>query len=211
MDGELLVARDSRAFTRGRSTDERTSAERFGRDASRFLLGQFAWTPGYISFATSGAFVTDTGEGEPPAWLVPTPSPVEEALAEHARREAERRALAARLLVRIGELKRLGAEEGLPWSAASEQDFWVFVRARPTLREPGLILMDNGNLRAMWRNAAGEQVGLEFRGYSQVYFVFFARRPEGPVMARSAGEDSILRIGDKIAGDNLTGLVCGQG
>jgi hypothetical protein len=143
--------------------------------------------------------------------LLPTPNPVEEALAEQARRGTERHILISRLHVRIGELKRLGSEEGLPWSTASEEDFWAFMWAQPTLREPGLILMDSGNLRAMWRDASGEQVGLEFRGYSQVYFVFFARRAEGPVMARSAGEDSIARIGEKIAADNLTGLVCGQG
>jgi hypothetical protein len=71
--------------------------------------------------------------------------------------------------------------------------------------------MDNGNLRAVWRNAAGEQVALEFRGYRQVYFVFFARRSEGPPMARSVGEDSVARIGEKIAGDNLTGLLRGEG
>jgi hypothetical protein len=71
--------------------------------------------------------------------------------------------------------------------------------------------MDNGNLRAAWRNAAGEQVAIEFRGYRQVYFVFFARRAEGPPMARSAGEDSVARIGEKIAGDNLMGLLLGKG
>jgi hypothetical protein len=69
--------------------------------------------------------------------------------------------------------------------------------------------MDNGNLRAVWRNVAGEQVALEFRGYDQVYFVFFARRPEGPEMARSAGEDTVGQIAEKIAGDNLMELVCG--
>ena len=99
----------------------------------------------------------------------------------------------------------------MPWSPESEDDFWAFVSLWPRLREPGLVLMDNGNLRAVWRNAAREQVALEFRGYRQVYFVFFARRAEGPPMARSAGEDSVARIGEKIAGDNLTGLLRGEG
>jgi hypothetical protein len=203
MDGGFEIAPDSRAFTHGRST--------FGHGVSRIIPRQVPWTPaGFVSFATFVGVETDTGKSESPAWLVPTPSPVEEALAEQAGHEAEWRALVSRLHARIGELKKLGSEEELPWSAASEEDFWTFVRSRQVLREPGLILMDNGNLRAMWRNTAGEQIGLEFRGYSQVYYVFFARRPEGPPMARSAGEDSIARIGMKIAADNLTGLVSGQ-
>jgi hypothetical protein len=147
-----------------------------------------------------------------PTWLVEAAwSPVDEALAHEVQQEAARRKLMSRLHARLGELKRCGAEEGLPWSQESENDFWAFVSLRASLREPGVILVDNGNLRAVWRNEAGEQVALEFRGYRQVYFVFFARRPEGPAMARSVGEDSILRINEKIASDNLTGLLSGEG
>jgi hypothetical protein len=165
----------------------------------------------HAGLATSGAFISDTGEGELPAWLEAARSPVDEALALQTHQKVQQKALASSLHRRIGELKRLGAEEALPWSSASEDDFWWFVLSRPALREPGLVLMDNGNLRAAWRNAAGEQVALEFRGYGQVYFVFFARRPDGPLMARSIGEDSVARIGEKIASDNLTGLVSGEG
>jgi hypothetical protein len=210
MDGGLGSSSESGVFTRGRGVEERASRERLLDLGGRELMPPVVMVVPHHALATSGAFVTDTGEGELPAWLEAAWSPVDEALAHEALQVA-RRELTARLHARIGELKRLGAEEGLPWSPASEDDFWAFVSLWPTLREPGLILMDNGNLRAVWRNAAGEQVALEFRGYRQVYFVFFARRPEGPPMARSAGEDSVARIGEKIAGDNLTGLLRGEG
>src|SRR5262245_29613283 len=210
MAGGLGLSNESRVFTRGRSVDERTSQERFF-DRAVLPMTRLVLVVPRRALATSGAFVTNTDDGAPPAWLDAAWGPVDEALAHEARQAAARRELTARLHGRVGELKRLGVEEGLPWSSASEDDFWAFVSLQPTLREPGLILMDNGNLRAVWRNAAGEQVALEFRGYHQVYFVFFARRTEGPPMARSAGEDSILRIGDKIAGDNLTGLLRGEG
>jgi hypothetical protein len=211
MDGGLGLSSASRVFTRGRGAEERTSSERFLDCTGRELMRRLVMVVPHHAPATSGAFVTDTGEGELPAWLEAVWSPVDEALAHEVRQKAARRELIARLHARIGELKRLGAEEGLPWSPASEDDFWAFVSLWPTLREPGLVLMDNGNLRAAWRNAAGEQVALEFRGYRQVYFVFFARRTEGPPMARSAGEDSVARIGEKIAIDNLAGLVRGEG
>jgi hypothetical protein len=211
MNSGLRLSSESRVFTRGRGTEERTSRERFVDRAGRELMPRVVVVVPHHALATSGAFVTDTGVGELPPGIVAAWSPVDEALAHEARQKAARYELSARLHARIGELKRLGAEEELPWSPASEDDFWTFVSLWPTLREPALILMDNGNLRAVWRNAAGEQVAIEFRGYRQVYFVFFARRPEGPQMARSAGEDSVIRIGDKIAGDNLTGLLRGEG
>jgi hypothetical protein len=201
---------ESRVFTRERGAEERTSRERFLDRAGRGLLQR--WVTVVPHHGTSSVIVTDTGVEHTSSWLVEAAwSPVDEALAYEARQEAARRELSSRLHARIGELKRLGAEEGLPWSPESEDDFWAFVSLWPRLREPGLVLMDNGNLRAMWRNAAGEQVALEFRGYRQVYFVFFARRPEGPPMARSVGEDSVVRINEKIAGDNLTGLLRGEG
>lgn len=52
---------------------------------------------------------------------------MDEALAYEARQKLARRELAARLHLRIGELKRVGVEEGLPWSRASEDDVWAFV------------------------------------------------------------------------------------
>jgi hypothetical protein len=211
MDGELGLSNESRVFTRGGGAEERTSRERFLDRAGRELMPRMVMGVPHRTLATSGAFVTDTGEGELPAWLEAAWSPVDEALAHEARQKVAQRELTARLHARIGELKRLGAEEGLQWSPASEDDLWAFVSLWPSLREPGLILMDNGNLRAVWRNVAGEQVALEFRGYRQVYFVFFAQRFEGPPMARSIGEDSVARIGHKIAGDNLTGLLRGEG
>jgi hypothetical protein len=210
MNGGPGLSNGSRVFTRGRGTEELTSPERFLERAARELRPRQVAVAPHHGLTTSGAFVTDTGEGELPAWLDAAWSPVDEALAHGVRTKTARRELTARLHARVGELKRLGMEEGLPWSAASEDDFWAFVSLWPTLREPGLILMDNGDLRAVWRNAAGEQVALEFRGYRQVYFVFFARRPEGPAMARSAGEDSVAQIGEKIAGDNLTELLRGE-
>jgi hypothetical protein len=208
MDAGQLLSSESRVFTRGRGAEERSSRERF---AGHELMRRAVMAVPHHAPGTSGTFLTDTGEGELPAWLEAARSPVDEVLAHEGRQKAARRDLTARLHARIGELKQVGAEEGLPWSPASEDDFWVFMSLWPKLTEPGLILMDNGNLRAVWRNAAGEQAALEFRGYRQVYFVFFARRPEGPPIARSAGEDSVARIGEKIAGDNLTGLLRGEG
>ena len=50
---------------------------------------------------------------------------------------------------RIGELARYGLEEGIALNEASERDFWTFVGAPESSRQAGLVLMDNGNLRAV--------------------------------------------------------------
>jgi hypothetical protein len=209
----------SNVLTRG--ADERTTRNRLLDRAPHGLAPRAAWFVPHRALATLGAAELATSSAVelntalqvllPSRFVKAWWSPVDEALAHEARQAAARRELTTRLHDRIAELKRAGVEEGLPWSSASEDDFWSFVALWPTLREPGLILMDNGNLRAVWRNAVREQVALEFRGDRRVHFVFFARRPEGPPMARSAGEDSIARIGEKIAGDNLTGLLRGEG
>ncbi|MDX2290026.1 MAG: hypothetical protein NW217_14555 [Hyphomicrobiaceae bacterium] len=128
---------------------------------------------------------------------------------EQARRWLIERTLIERLFAWCAELKRRGAEEGLPWSSVSEEDFWAFVVSRPGLREPGVVLTDQGNLRAIWHNAAGEQVALEFRGFGDVLFVLFARRPSASRMARAVGTGELSRIAGKIAADGLTELVYG--
>jgi hypothetical protein len=206
MDEGLLADSESSVFTRRRGAERRASRERaLDRLAAGITTSVTLLSGGVTVLSDTG--VVGLPRGIQPAWW----NPVDEALAHEPRREIARRELAARLHARIADLKRMGTEEDLPWSARSEDDFWAFVSLWPKLIEPGLILMDNGNLRAAWRNAGGEQVALEFRGYQQVYFVFFARRPEGPPVARSAGEDSIQRIGEKIAADDLTGLIGGEG
>lgn len=110
------------------------------------------------------------------------------------------------LETRIVELKRDGANEGLPWSAESERDFWRFIESRARLKEPRLVLMDNGNLRAIWENDAHERVAVEFRGGNGVYFVFVART-DGPAMAYLFGEESVSNIGEKIKANGLDGLL----
>jgi len=110
------------------------------------------------------------------------------------------------LETRIVELKRDGANEGLPWSAESERDFWRFIESRARLKEPRLVLMDNGNLRAIWENDAHERVAVEFRGGNGVCFVFVART-DGPAMAYLFGEESVSNIGEKIKANGLDGLL----
>lgn len=55
-------------------------------------------------------------------------------------------------------------------------------------------MMDNGNLRAIWKKADGGHLALQFLGHHLVQYVVFQRgEPEGE-MHRLAGEGSFEEI-----------------
>jgi hypothetical protein len=95
---------------------------------------------------------------------------------------------------RLSELKREAAAEQIPYSQHSEHDFFKFWLLNPEIVRPYLFLLENGNLRALWKNTDGEQVGLQFRGDELVQYVIFARRDGSRVVSRSAGRDLLSNI-----------------
>ena len=96
---------------------------------------------------------------------------------------------------RVAELKADAVDDGIAISPESEQDLWSFLDSAGAIRRPYIGLLDNGNFRAVWRNAEGEQIGLQFRGGNEVQYVLFARRPPSHFIARSAGRDVLANMG----------------
>ncbi len=76
---------------------------------------------------------------------------------------------------RIEDLRSWAEEDGDPFRSESERDFWAFVEATPDVRRGGLVLVCNGNLRAVWDGDAGASVGLQFLGNGVVQYVLFRR------------------------------------
>ncbi|MCY4127771.1 MAG: hypothetical protein OXG15_00885 [Gammaproteobacteria bacterium] len=76
----------------------------------------------------------------------------------------------------------------------SETDFRHFIESRPRLRKGDLVLMDNGNLRAIWESYDGAQLGLQFLGGGSVQFVVFTQRPSGNQISRVTGRDSMTGL-----------------
>lgn len=91
---------------------------------------------------------------------------------------------------RIAELREYGVEDGVIVNPASEKDFWAFVKSLPTARPGSLVLMDNGNLRAVWKGDQGSHLGLQFLGRRMVEYVIFKRRPRAKQVSRVAGADT---------------------
>lgn len=129
----------------------------------------------------------------------------------HARKQedaAQKHLKAARgAKARIQELKADARAEGHAVSAASESDLLAFLDDYVFTRRPFITLLDNGNLRALWKNDDGEQIGIQFRGNKQVQYVFFAWRDGKDFMARVSGRDRLADIGRQIEALNLGRLM----
>jgi hypothetical protein len=205
-----VATTDSRAFTIGRSIDGPSS------NTLQEGLASTNWfrSPRPTRNPTTESSTSDVVErapqpDQPPSWVEASSNPIHDIFKREKRAVNRRILMFIRLMLRTAELKGEGAIEHLPWSKPSEVDFWAFLRAQPRVKEPVVFLLDSGNIRAVWKNALGEQAAIEFQGYGDVQFVFFAQRPEGPTMARSVGQDKIGRIAAKIVSDGLTEVFIG--
>lgn len=88
---------------------------------------------------------------------------------------------------RIETLRRLGKEDGYDLNRESGQDFWNFVDSIPLIRKGELCLIDNGNLRAVWKDEQGAHIGLQFQGNGRIQYVIFSRKPSTGDVWRGCG------------------------
>jgi hypothetical protein len=95
------------------------------------------------------------------------------------------------------------------FSESSLADLRYFLDSLPLVERPSIFLLDDGNLRAVWRNAAKEQVGLQFLGAGVVQYVMFALRQQPPMMSRAAGMDALANIRRRIESNDYRRLLFG--
>jgi hypothetical protein len=80
----------------------------------------------------------------------------------------------------------------------SIREFWTFMERMGFARRAGLVLQDNGNLRAVWRDEAGHNVGLEFQGGGSVLYVMFKPYTDGRKTFREADVATFDAVVDKL-------------
>lgn len=95
---------------------------------------------------------------------------------------------------RIGELDDFARSEGFRVNSASEHTFWRFFERCPFGAQPGLVLLDNGNLRATWGDMKPTHIGLQFLPHDQIQYVIFARPPSAPGVMRGRGRVEATNI-----------------
>ncbi len=91
---------------------------------------------------------------------------------------------------RIEALHNDAALDGFVVNDASERDFWSFVKSMPFGGRAEVVLVDNGNLRAIWDGDDGSHIGLQFLGNRTLQYVIFRRRRGSSHISRVAGHDT---------------------
>ncbi len=109
---------------------------------------------------------------------------------------------------RIDILRRYARDDGYDVNSKSEADFWHFLKSVPNCRRGNLVLVDNGNLRAMWRDELGNQLGLQFLGDGMLQYVVFTQRPSAKAVSRVTGRDTFEGIMKQVNAFNLDSLLC---
>ncbi len=110
-------------------------------------------------------------------------------------------------LERMKLLQEEARHDGYTLNFASEIDFRQFIESAPNMRRGNLVLMDNGNLRAIWKDERGTHLGLQFLGGRMVQYVIFKQREQGPRISRVTGRDTLEGIEQQIGAFELHSLV----
>ncbi|MYC13202.1 MAG: hypothetical protein F4Y39_05700 [Gemmatimonadetes bacterium] len=108
---------------------------------------------------------------------------------------------------RIEVLRSDAQRDGFAMNEVSEADFWSFIESISFAQKAGVVFLDNGNLRAVWKDENGSHLGLQFLGNRLVEYVIFKRRQATKDILRVAGQDTIEGIKKKIRAFDLTALM----
>ncbi len=96
----------------------------------------------------------------------------------------------------------------VPMNKSSERQFWTFLGSQGFFKKGALFLLNNGNLRAAWKNETGDQIGLQFPGNEIIQYVMFKHRHPGTEnISRVAGRDTLSGICRQIAALDLSHLI----
>lgn len=147
---------------------------------------------------------SSTGDGMEPVF---EPDLRTQYLSELAAKESEARRTFQAYRLRIEALHNDAALDGFAVNEASREDFWSFVGSLFHAQKAGLVLMDNGNLRAVWKGANGSHVGLQFLGGRTIEYVIFKRRQAARDISRVAGRDTLDGIKKQLLAFDLTAMM----
>ena len=112
-----------------------------------------------------------------------------------------------KLIRRIRYLKTEAIKSDERFSASSENALKEAMKVLPYSKPPSVFLLENGNLRTVWRCSDKQQIALQFRGNDDIQFVFFFKREDSDEIKFAYGRDSVAGIIKQIEGFNLSHLL----
>jgi len=98
---------------------------------------------------------------------------------------------------RLEWLTEAGAEDDIGLNQLSKRDFFSFIDSEQYLNVASLVLLDNGNIRALWKPGDQNQIGIQFRGNGKASYVIFGRISEDDV-SRTVGLTSLAGLRTQI-------------
>jgi hypothetical protein len=108
---------------------------------------------------------------------------------------------------RMEEIRSLALEESIEISPLSEADLMRFLGSVTAKERPKLFLLENGNIRAVWKGLENEQIGLQFLGNRQVQYVIFSHRLNPSEAVQSYGRDTTEGVLGQIRALGLSRLI----
>ena len=108
---------------------------------------------------------------------------------------------------RIEVLKEQAELDGYSLNLASEEAFYEFFQKNLLQRRGRLVLMENGNLRAVWKGENEAHIGLQFINNLSVQYVIFTRRDSQSPVSRVSGRDTMDGIKRQIEAFDLNGVL----
>lgn len=144
------------------------------------------------AMAAFQAEVLALGEASEPSLDATDPATVRDELNADSRETAPLpRAAYLTYVRRLAYLRDEATKDGYVLNLASEVDFRQFVDSAPSMQKADIVLMDNGNLRAVWKDTQGTRIGLQFLGGRMAQYVIFKRRGQELPVSRVVGRDSL--------------------
>ncbi len=104
---------------------------------------------------------------------------------------------------RIDYLRDCAQADGYDLNLASSDDFWSFIKSVSHFRKGNLVLLENGNLSAKWKDDQGNQLGLQFLGSKRLEYVIFKRDPISQQTSSTYGGDTFDGVKRRIDGLGL--------
>ena len=108
---------------------------------------------------------------------------------------------------RLQVLEEQARLDGYSLNDASRKAFSEFCWRYPLVRRARLVLMENGNLRATWKDDYGAHVGLQFQDSQSIQFVIFGRRELDWPVQRVCGRVTMEGIMRQIKALDVRGAV----
>ena len=97
---------------------------------------------------------------------------------------------------RLDRLYEMGRDDGIEINFQSEQDFLEFACAETPTKLASLVLLNGGNLRALWEDDFGQEVCVQFYGNGEIQYLISMDSEKGRTVleARQGNFNNLLGI-----------------